>query len=124
MTEQKQTTEPQPEPIATPEPEPQSEPIATTEPEPKAEPVNPYQSVIENQNSQIAALIEQNNKLTAQITQLVQGGAQIAQAGQPNPQPNPQPFVNNGYGFAQGVEALDEADDLSVNYLGNLIGKR
>ena len=113
------------EPIPTPEPEPQPEPTPQPQPTPEPEPTpSPYESIIENQNSQIAALIEQNNKLTAQITQLVQGGAQITQPGQPNPQPNPQPFINNGYGFAHGVEALDDNDDLSVNYLGNLIGKQ
>ena len=119
MTDPIPTPEPEPQPQPTPEPQPNP----TPEPEPKPTP-SPYESIIENQNSQIAALIEQNNKLTAQITQLVQGGAQITQPGQPNPQHNPQPFINNGYGFAHGVEALDDNDDLSPAYLGNLIGKR
>ena len=121
MTEQNLTTEPQSEPIATPEPEQQTDLIATQEPEPEAEHVNPYQSVIENQNAQIAALIEQNNKLTAQITNLIQGGAQIVQQGQ---QPIVSKPIPNSYGFGHGVEALDDNDDLSTSYLGNLIGKR
>jgi hypothetical protein len=55
---------------------------------------------------------------------MVQSGTQIAQAGQPAPAPNPQPSPMGGYGFAKGLEAFGDADDLSVSYLGNLIGKR
>ena len=99
-----------------------ADPIPASNPEP--EPASAYQTIIDSQNAQIAALIEQNNKLTSQITQMVQSGTQIAQAGQPVPPPNPAPSPMGGYGFAKGLEAFDDADDLSVNYLGNLIGKR
>lgn len=113
-------TEPIPNPEAEPAPAPEPEPAPAHEPEP----ASAYQTIIDSQNAQIAALIEQNNKLTSQITQMVQSGTQIAQAGQPAPTPNPAPSPIGGYGFAKGLEAFDDADDLSVNYLGNLIGKR
>jgi hypothetical protein len=104
------------DPIPNPEPEPA--------PAPDSEPASAYQTIIDSQNAQIAALIKQNNKLTSQITQMVQSGTQIAQAGQPTPAPNPEPSPIGGYGFAKGLEAFGDADDLSVSYLGNLIGKR
>lgn len=111
---------PDPEPAPAPSPEPEPEPA----PAPNPEPASAYQTIIDSQNAQIAALIEQNNKLTSQITQMVQSGTQIAQAGQPAPNPNPAPSAISGYGFAKGLEAFGDEDDLSVNYLGNLIGKR
>lgn len=113
---------PNPEPAPAPNPEPEPEPAPT--PAPNPEPASAYQTIIDSQNAQIAALIEQNNMLTSQITQMVQSGTQITQPGQPAPTPNPQPAPMGGYGFAKGLEAFDDADDLSVNYLGNLIGKR
>lgn len=113
---------PKPNPTPSPEPAPNPEPEPASAPEP--EPASAYQTIIDSQNAQIAALIEQNNKLTSQITQMVQSGTQITQAGQPSPAPNPEPSAIGGYGFAKGLEAFDDADDLSVKYLGNLIGKR
>ena len=113
-------TEPIPNPEAEPAPAPEPEPAPAHEPEP----ASAYQTIIDSQNAQIAALIEQNNKLTSQITQMVQSGTQITQTGQPAPTPNPGPSPIGGYGFAKGLEAFGDADDLSVSYLGNLIGKR
>ena len=49
-----------------------------------ATPENPYQSIIDQQNAQIAALMQQNQALNAQVTQMVQSGAQFnGQAQQP-----------------------------------------
>ena len=42
-----------------------------------ATPENPYQSIIDQQNAQIAALMQQNQALNAQVTQMVQSGAQF-----------------------------------------------
>lgn len=54
-----------------------------------------YQSIIDQQNEQISALIAQNQALTGQITQMVQGGAQFAQ---PAIAESPQMKYPNAYG--------------------------
>lgn len=48
---------------------------STPEDTPKAE--NPYQSTINQQNSTIQALMEQNERLTTQINKLIRNGAAI-----------------------------------------------
>ena len=48
----------------------------TTAPEPPSIPAS-YQSIIDQQNEQIAALMAQNQALNGQITQMVQNGAQF-----------------------------------------------
>ena len=78
---------------------------------------NPYQSVIEQQQAQIAALMEQNTALNQQVVNMLQNGAQFngqqaqqqAQHVQPVQQFNP-PSLNNG-------------DDYSLEALGKEIGK-
>ena len=65
----------------------------TTAPEPQQTQQAPqippsYQSIIDQQNEQIAALMAQNQALNGQITQMVQNGAQFAQ--QPIQQSQPQ----------------------------------
>ena len=49
--------------------------VSTPEDTPNAE--NPYQSTIEQQNSTIQALMEQNERLTTQINKLIRNGAAI-----------------------------------------------
>lgn len=46
-------------------------------PEDTPKPENPYQSTIEQQNSTIQALMEQNERLTTQINKLIRNGAAI-----------------------------------------------
>lgn len=78
---------------------------------------NPYQSVIEQQQAQIAALMEQNTALNQQVVNMLQNGAQFnnqqaqqqAQPVQPVQQFNP-PSLNNG-------------EDYSLEALGKEIGK-
>lgn len=95
-----QPAAPQPQPMqqpAAPQPQPMQQPstitFGTTAPELQPtqpaqvtqplQPVNsPYKSIIEQQQAQIDALIEQNNNLNAQVTQMVQNGAQFGQPAQ------------------------------------------
>ena len=107
----------EPEPIKTPEPEPTSTP--EPEPTPTPEPPNPYETIIEQKDAQISALLEQTNKLTEQITKMINAGTQINDG---TKEPEPQPISGNG--FAKGNQALSDNDDYSVAALGNLIGKR
>ena len=82
MTEQQPIT--QPEPQAQSEPQ---QPQAQLQPEPQtqSEPANPYQSIIEQQQEQINALLQQTKTLNEQIVSMVNGGAQLNQQ-QPQPQ--------------------------------------
>lgn len=112
----------------TPTQEPQA-PQAPTQPAPQApqqEPQEPaqepqapqaYQSIIEQQNEQISALIAANEALTKQVTGLIQNGAQLGtpqqaapQTTQPMQQFNPQP--------------LSAGDDWSLESLAKEIGKK
>lgn len=97
QTAPQQPTEPQiTQPLvtfATTAPEPPQMPLQHVQnpvQEPVLEPQIPasYQSIIDQQNEQIAALMAQNQALNGQITQMVQNGAQFAQ--QPIHQPQPQ----------------------------------
>ena len=109
-------TEPTPTPTPTPEPEPQPapapQPEPKTEPEPELKQSNPYQSIIDQQNEQIQTLMEYNAKLSAQITQMVQNGAQFTQQ-QAQPRPKPAP-----------VPSLSDDQDYSLESLAKEIGKR
>lgn len=97
-----------------------SAPQAPQEPQEAAqEPQAPqaYQSIIEQQNEQIAALIAANEALTKQVTGLIQNGAQLGTPQQPAQQTstpmqqfNPQP--------------LSEGDDWSLESLAKEIGKK
>ena len=96
-----------------------------------------YQSIIDQQNEQIAALMAQNQALNGQITQMVQNGAQFVQ--QPQPQTQPQQYAHmqvqqpqqfpNYYEPANPMQqfnppslALDQ--DVSLESLAEQIGKK
>ena len=97
-----------------------SAPQAPQEPQEAAqEPQAPqaYQSIIDQQNEQISALIAANEALTKQVTGLIQNGAQLGTPQQPEPQAakpmqqfNPQP--------------LSEGDDWSLESLAKEIGRK
>lgn len=74
---------------------------------------NAYQSIIEQQNKQIQALLEHTEKQAEQIAQMVQNGAQFYQEQSKPPAPP-----------KQQVQALSDDDDLSLEALGREIGKR
>ena len=86
-----QPAPPQPQQVQQPAPpQPSMITFNTTAPEPQpaqvTQPLQPangsYQSIIEQQQAQINALIQQNNNLNAQVTQMVQNGAQFGQPAQ------------------------------------------
>lgn len=61
---------------------------------------NPYQSTIEQQNSTIQALMEQNERLTVQINKLIRNGAAIVDdplPGNPTMPDNPDITANDDY---------------------------
>ena len=101
-----------------PAPVPALAPAPAPEPEPKPEPetgTNVYDTIIGQQGEQIQLLIEQNERLYAQIAQLIQSGAQI--------------------GVAHGMQAsnplqqfnspsLASEDDWSLESLAKDIGKK
>lgn len=101
----------------------------TTAPEPPQQ-ANAYQSIIDEQNAQIAALMAQNSSLNAQITQMVQSGAQFSQPQQPQQMPQ----VGNNWAvqpmqagagantFNPPSMALDT--DVSLESLAKEIGKK
>lgn len=84
--------------------------------------VNPLQSIIDQQTSQIDALMAQNQKLTAQITNMINNGMQINDGTQQQQQQ--QQYEPTGNGFGKGNVSLSDDDDYSVASLGKLIGKR
>lgn len=55
----------------------QPEQQGTQQPEQQAQAANPYQSIIDQQGEQIAALIAANEALTKQVTSMIQNGAQL-----------------------------------------------
>lgn len=97
-----------------------------------------YQSIIDQQNEQIAALIAQNQALNGQITKMVQNGAQFYQPQQPVPLGN-MPQFQNAYGGVNNPAivhpqaqnplqqfnppALSSNQDWSLEALGKEIGK-
>ena len=86
---------------------------------------NPYQSVIEQQQAQIAALIEQNTALNQQVVNMLQNGAQF------NSQPILQPQAQTTVQSVQPVQpvqqfnpvSLQSNEDYSLEALGKEIGK-
>ena len=83
---------------------------------------NPYQSVIEQQQAQIAALIEQNTTLNQQVVNMLQNGAQF------NSQPILQPQAQTTAQSVQPVQqfnpvSLQSNEDYSLEALGKEIGK-
>ena len=112
MTEQTQQAEPQA--AAEPQQVQAAEPQAQ-----QAEPqqANPYESIIEQQQAQINALLEQTANLNQQIVNMVNSGAQFASA-----QPQPQPEVKPMQEF--NPQPLSAGDDWSLESLAKEIGKR
>lgn len=104
-------------PIVTPAtPAQPAAPKPPAAPEPAAPTNAGYDSIIQQQTEQINALIAQNQSLTNQITQLVQGGAQIntaQQAAQPAASPMQQ----------FNPPALSDNDDWSLEALGREMAK-
>ena len=115
----KQQAEPQ---ILQQEPQTPQEPqILQQEPQTLQEPVsqmpNAYESTINQQNSMIEALIAQNEKLTQQITQMINGGLQIQQ-----PQQIPGQMQMNIPSIPPSVSQLAD-EDYSLESLAKEIGK-
>ena len=90
-----------------------------------------YQSIIDQQNEQIAALMAQNAALNGQITQMVQSGAQFTQA-QPQqpqqPQPQQQPQYSRVYQPDSPIQqfttpSLADDKDWTLEGLAEQIGK-
>ena len=73
------------------QPEPQQ---AQPEPQQQTQEANPYQSIIDGQNEQIAALIAANKALTEQVTSFIQNGAQLGAVQQAQPEPKPTQTFN------------------------------
>ena len=102
----------------TPEPEPEPENVSTLEPEnnPIPESKNPqtntYQSIIEQQQAQINALLEQTTALNNQIINMVNSGAQFND----NKPVEPAQLV--------APKALSDDEDYSLESLAKEIGKR
>lgn len=105
----------EPEPVTSNEPD-----LGTSnepgEPEPAAsnEPVNPYTSIIEQQQEQISALLAQTKSLNDQIVNMVNAGAQFTQQAQQAQQPQ-QPMT---------MPALSDDQDWTLEGLASEIGKR
>lgn len=138
-----QPAQPQPQPAQPAQPQPQ--PLIsfnTTAPEQTQAQQAPasYQSIIDQQNEQIAALIAQNQALNGQITKMVQNGAQFYQPQQPQPaQVGNMPQYQNAYGGVANPAivqpqpqnpmqqfnppALSSNQDWSLEALGKEIGK-
>ena len=111
MTEQAQTEQQATEQPQTQQAEPQQ--AQATEPQQ----ANPYESIIEQQQAQINALLEQTANLNQQIVNMVNSGAQFASA-QPQPQPEPKPMQEFN------PQPLSAGDDWSLESLAKDIGKR
>ena len=96
----------------------ESEPVTPIEPEPvvpvQVEKPNAFETIFEQQNEQIQALIAQNKSLTEQITTLIANGAQIGQ---------PQNYARNPM-QQFNAPALSDNDDWSLESLAKDIGKR
>ena len=103
-------------PVPVPVPAPAPVPAPEPEPEPKPETgTNVYDTIIGQQGEQIQLLIEQNERLSAQIAQLIQSGAQIG--------------VAHGMQAANPLQqfnspSLAESDDWSLESLAKDIGKK
>ena len=136
QSQQPQPPQPNPQPMpqqAQPLPQ-QPQPLisfATTAPEPTSKP-NAWDSIIAQQQEQINALMAQNQALTGQITQMVQGGAQFTQQPQQVQQPQqPQqptefPPVYDGASPLQTFNppSLSDNADYSLEGLASEIGKK
>lgn len=99
--ENNQQTEPQP---------------AQPESQPEPQPANPYESIIEQQQQQIAALMEQTKTLNEQIVNMVQGGAQFTQQAQQQQPTQPTQPIN--------TPSLSDDTDWTLEGLASEIGKK
>lgn len=82
-------------------------------PEDTPKPENPYQSTIEQQNSTIQALIEQNERLTTQINKLIRNGAAIVDDSSTGNTPMP-----------DNPDITADDDYIPLKDLGSEFGKR
>ena len=135
MTQQNQQTAPQQNmphtsqsaPQPTPQLSPQPSPLvsfATTAPEPTQKP-NAWDSIIAQQQEQINALMAQNQALTGQITQMVQGGAQFTQQPQQPMQVQQVQQAQQPSPLAQfNPPSLSDDNDYSMGALGYEISRR
>ena len=137
QVQQPGTVPPIPQPAAVQQPgtvPPIPQPAAVQQPAAQQpQQANPYQSIIDQQNAQIAALMAQNNALNQQVTQMVQGGAQFNQQQQTQPaqihlgQMSVQPVQQFPpvYGGNDGMPLSLAADvDVSLESLASEIGKK
>lgn len=92
---------------------PQNEPQGDT-----AQAGNAYQSIIEQQQAQINALLEQTANLNQQIVNMVNSGAQFASTQQPAQVEEPKPMQQFN------PLPLSEGDDWSLESLAKEIGKK
>lgn len=131
MSEEGNITQP-PAPQSAPVPPEPAQPAPAPAPEPQAASTGPgaYQSIIQQQQEQIDALIAHNKSLSDQITALVHNGGQITDPdGQPGdragaqsqPQPQQAQPAFTGMPGSRSI-ALDE--DMSLEALAKEIGKR
>lgn len=90
--------------------------FGTGEPGEQVQREDPYKAIIEQQNDQIGALIAQNQSLTQQITKMIQSGIQLNPENKPADDPEQQ-------GQFELKKYYDD-DDLSLDALGKMIGKR
>lgn len=103
-------------PVPSAQPAPQA-PQEPQEPAQDAQAPQAYQSIIDQQNEQIAALIAANDALTKQVTGLIQNGAQLGTPQQAAPQ-TPQPMQQFN------PQPLSEGDDWSLESLAKEIGRK
>ena len=123
MTEQNPT----PQPESQPQPQPQPQP--TPQPQPQPEPGNAYEGIIQQQQEQINALLEQTKSLNAQIVNMVNNGAQFNQQPQPQPQPQPmmqpqpqyQPFAQPAF---NPMSLANDGQDFTLEGLAKEIGRK
>lgn len=92
---------------------PQNEPQGDT-----AQNNNAYQSIIEQQQAQINALLEQTANLNQQIVNMVNNGAQFASTQQPAQVEEPKPMQQFN------PQPLSAGDDWSLESLAKEIGKK
>ena len=94
-----------------------SAPIQPAQAVQPATPENPYQSIIDQQNAQIAALMQQNQALNAQVTQMVQSGAQFN--GQSQQAQAPAFAYPNAYGGVNNPAIMTQSQEFPPVYAGN-----
>ncbi len=92
---------------------PQNEPQGDT-----AQNGNAYQSIIEQQQAQINALLEQTANLNQQIVNMVNSGAQFTSTQQPAQAEEPKPMQQFN------PQPLSADDDWSLESLAKEIGKK